>query len=402
MRVLAITKIFPNAAEPFSSPFNRQQLGALAGLCDLEILATIPWFPGARALARWSPAGRLVDVPEREQIDGLEVEHPRFLFVPRLPAISGVLYAASLLAPVRARRGRVDVVLGSWAYPDGFAAILLAERLGVPAVVKVHGSDINVVAKMKGPRRALSWALPRAARVVAVSRPLADAVAELGVARERIELVRNGVNTSLFCPHDRSQARRTLGLPEDDKIVLYVGRLEREKGVFDLVEAYARMGRARRGVSLVLLGGGVGQSDCERLARQLGVDVRMPGAVQLAEVPNWLAACDVFTLPSWNEGTPNVVLEALACGRRVVATRVGGVPDVVESAELGELVPPREPAMLAEALIRAVRTSYAPERIVGACAPSTWTESAERLHAVLAAACAEQPAPVLASKRAFA
>src|SRR5262249_57118840 len=85
VRVLAITKIFPNAAEPLSAPFNRQQFAALAKRCELEVMATIPWFPGAGLLSRWSSAGRLAQVPRREQIAGIEVSHPRTLFLPRLP-----------------------------------------------------------------------------------------------------------------------------------------------------------------------------------------------------------------------------------------------------------------------------------------------------------------------------
>ena len=148
MRVLAITKIFPNAAEPLSAPFNRQQFAELAKLCDLDVMATIPWYPGAGLFAKWSSAGKLARVPQRDTIAGIAVTHPRTLFVPRLAHITwGPLYAASIAPIVLPRRGKVDVVLGSWAYPDGFAAVIAARVLGVPAVVKLHGSDINLIAK---------------------------------------------------------------------------------------------------------------------------------------------------------------------------------------------------------------------------------------------------------------
>src|SRR5581483_11182783 len=137
MRVLVVTKIFPNAVEPDSNPFNRQQFAALGKLCDVEVMATIPWYPGAGLFRRWSAAGRLQAVPSEERIEGLAVHHPRTLFVPRYGhAISALLYTASLAPSVLARNRRVDVVLGSWAYPDGAAAIGLARLLGVPSVVK--------------------------------------------------------------------------------------------------------------------------------------------------------------------------------------------------------------------------------------------------------------------------
>src|SRR5258708_4066587 len=111
MRVLIVTKIFPNGLEPFSSPFNRQQFAQLAQLCEVEVLATIPWFPGASAFAKWSRAGRLLEVPREERINGIKVLHPRFAFVPRSPGLSGPLYAASLATRAVRYRGKVDVVL---------------------------------------------------------------------------------------------------------------------------------------------------------------------------------------------------------------------------------------------------------------------------------------------------
>jgi teichuronic acid biosynthesis glycosyltransferase TuaC len=383
LRVLAITKIFPNAAEPLSAPFNRQQFAALARRCELEVMATIPWFPGAGLLARWSSAGKLAAVPAREQIAGIAVSHPRTLFVPRLAhAAWGPLYAASIAPALRRYRGKVDVVLGSWAYPDGFAAILAARLLGVPCVVKLHGSDINVMAKLPGPRRLLAWALPQAARVVAVSRALAEEVAELGVPPGRIAVVMNGVDAELFRPRDRAAARRELGLPAGP-LALYVGNLKPEKGVHELVRAWDTVARDLPDAALAIVGGG---PERPALEAALPPRARLVGPQPLAAIPSWLAACDVLVLPSHVEGTPNVVLEALACGRRVVASAVGGVPDVITSATLGTLVPARDPAQLATALTQALRTPYAPEAVAELGARGGWEASAAALHAVLAAA----------------
>jgi teichuronic acid biosynthesis glycosyltransferase TuaC len=388
MRVLILTKIFPNSVEPLSSPFNRQQFSALARLCDVQILATIPWFPGARAFSKWSRAGRLFDVPKEERIDGMSIQHPRFVFVPRIgPGLSGPLYAASLATTALRYRGKVDVVLGSWAYPDGFAAVVLGEMLGTPSVVKLHGSDMNVVAQLPGPRRGLEWALPRAARVVAVSAPLRDAAIELGATPNRVDVVPNGIDRTRFRPHDRPTARRALGLPLDRPIVLYIGNIERHKGSLDLVSAFAALKKYRKDALLVMVGDGPETENCKNLAAELGVDVRFVGAKPHDEVPQWLAACDVFVLPSWNEGTPNVVLEALASGRRVVATRVGGTPDVITSDTLGVLVPPRDPPSLAVAIEEALSHPYDARGVSAALNAPDWGQSAKTLHASLVAAC---------------
>ncbi len=386
LRVLIITREFPNAVNPFAAPFNRQQFAALGKRCDVEVLASIPWFPGARLFARWSAAGGLGGVPGRERIDGLEVAHPRYLYLPRIGrALGGVLYAASLAREVLRRRGRYDVVLGSWAFPDGVGAVALAGLLGLPAVIKVHGSDMNVLARLPSVAFNLRWALPRARRVVAVSRPLADAVAAFGVPRERIDTIPNGVDRQLFQPRDRAAARAGLGHAGDSRRwLLYVGRVEEAKGVLDLLEAFSALARRRTDLRLVLVGDGTARAACQRAAAGMPADlVLFAGARPLEQVPSWLAACDALVLPSWAEGTPNVVLEALACGRRVVATAVGGTPDLVTGLELGELVPARRPDLLAEAMERAADVVYDPDTVACAGGRHGWDESARRLEGAL-------------------
>ena len=282
------------------------------------------------------------------------------------------------------------MLLGSWAFPDGVGAVALARLLGVPAVVKVHGTDMNVLARRPSIAQNLRWALPRARRVVAVSRPLGDAVASFGVPRERIDIVPNGVDAELFHPRDRNAARSELGHPGDERRwLLYVGRLEKPKGVLDLLEAFSILSRRRDDVRLVIVGDGSERGALARAAAsELGDRVLVVGQRPLEDVPRWLAACHALVLPSWAEGTPNVVLEALACGRRVVATSVGGTPELISGPGLGELVPPRRPALLAEALDRAASATYAPEDVAHAGARGSWTESARNLEASLRAALA--------------
>lgn len=386
MRVLAITKIFPNAAEPLAAPFNRQQFAALSRRCALDVMATIPWFPGAGLVARWSSAGKLARVPPVERIDGVDVTHPRTLFVPRLAHVTwGPLYAASIAPAIARYRGQVDLVLGSWAYPDGFAAVVAARLLGVPCVVKLHGSDINAIARRPGPRRMLRWMLPQATRVVAVSRALADEAIALGVPPARVAIVMNGVDAELFTPRDRAAARAELGAPAGP-LALYVGNLKPEKGVLDLAEAWTAVQRALPRATLVVVGAGPARDALAARVAPLGERVQLVGSRPLAQVATWMTAADVLVLPSHAEGTPNVVLEALASGRRVVATAVGGIPDLITEDALGALVPPRDPSALAGALVRALATPYAPAAVAALGARGGWDASAAALYDVLVGA----------------
>ena len=386
LRVLIITKIFPNAEEPLSAPFNRQQFAALSRRCDVEVLATIPWFPAARLFRRWSSAGRLNAVPARETIDGVAVGHPRFFYIPRFaPGLMGAFYAASILPAVLRRRGQFDVILGSWAYPDGVAALALAHLAGAPAVIKLHGSDIDVLATRFGARQNMRMALPHADRVVAVSRALGEKAIALGVSRARLDVVPNGVDGDLFRPQDRTAARQALGHGDDHRRwLLFVGRIEEAKGALDLCRAFAASAAAAESkATLVMVGAGKGLGACKAVTEHLGQRALFVGEKQHREVAQWMAACDTLVLPSHHEGTPNVVLEALACGRRAIGADVGGIPEVISSPELGELVAVGDVPALAAALDRAAVRTYDAAAVAALGGRRDWDESAARLEAVL-------------------
>jgi glycosyltransferase involved in cell wall biosynthesis len=296
------------------------------------------------------------------------------------------LYAASIAPLLLPHRGKFDVVLGSWAYPDGFAAIVAGKLLGIPSVVKLHGSDINLISKIPGSRRMMSWALPRAARIVAVSRPLGDEVISLGVPSDRVKIVMNGVDGDLFRPGDRAAARAQLDLSPDQPLAIYVGNLKPEKGVVDLGRAWSKVVDRIPNATLLVIGDGPLKGELEAVTASLGERVRLIQRQPLDRIPLYMAAADILVLPSHFEGTPNVVLEALASGRRVVATRVGGVPDLITSDTLGALVPPGAPDALAQGIVTALRSPYDPNDVARLGARGGWAARASALHAVLAEA----------------
>jgi glycosyltransferase involved in cell wall biosynthesis len=399
MRVVVVTKIFPSSLEPLSAPFNRLQLGELARCCDVEVLAAIPYVPFASALDVPARAARLATLPLRERVHGIDVTYVRQLYVPRVGLPVAVpLYLASL-HPHRDRLRAADAILATWAYPDGCASVLAARGLGKPCVVKVHGTDVNVVLRRGAARRIAAGILPRADALVAVSRPLAGELAKLGVAPGRVHHVANGVDSAVFFPRDRAEERVRLDVPADARVVLFVGRVEPQKGIAELLAAFERVRERVPRAVLVLVG------DCASRAAVLagvarwGSAVRLTGPLPQEKVASWMGASDVLALPSWAEGTPNVVLESLASGRPVVATRVGGIPDVLHDDRAGILVPPKDASSLADALVSALHATW-DENVVRACGPRPWRESAAALREVLeavterpATAPSEAPAP---------
>ncbi len=401
IRVLVVTRLFPSSLEPLESPFQRQQLVALGERCSVLVLGVVPYLPGARLFGDRTRAGRLTRIPERETVAGLAVIHPRAPYLPGvahfpwLARFNGPLYLAGVLKYLPMLRGRFDVVLGTFLYPDACAAAALARLLGIPHVIKAHGTDVDVIARWPSVQRPIAAALGSATWSLGVSRAMVAALIDLGAPRERAVLLENGVDRSVFHPRDKVAARAALRLPEGGRLLVFVGLLAEAKGLRELLAAWAHV-RAEGGsaVHLVIVCDGPLRGEVARAVALAASDggarrglLFAPGALPLQRVALHLAAADVFTLPSHREGTPNVILEALASGCPVVATRVGGIPDVVAEGATGLLVPSRSVADLARALREALARSWSADA-VAASAPGSWDESGARLHGLLALAAA--------------
>ncbi|MGK4006949.1 glycosyltransferase family 4 protein [Sorangium sp. So ce1036] len=384
MRVLVFTHHYPSQRRPTMAPYSYQTYRALARRCDLRLVAPTPWWTRARGARHEILRGT------RETHTGIDALFPTYWSIPGLPALHARGVHASLrgtMAELR-REFPYDVILAAWAYPDTVAAELFAREAGVPIVTTVLGSDINEQPRSAVLRAQIAPALRRCARVVAVSGALGDRLVELGVPRGRVVVQHNAVDGERFVIRERAAPRQRFGVPADAKVVLYAGYHVPEKGVDVLVEAMAHLDRTgRRDVHLMMVGGGELLEPLRARVSELGLSgrVQLFGWVLPAEIPDYMAACDVFCLPSRREGCPNVVLEALASGRPVVASRVGGVPELLREGQGGNglLVPAGDPEALAAALVRALETAWEPEALRGTVGALSWDVVGRRYRALL-------------------
>jgi glycosyltransferase involved in cell wall biosynthesis len=391
MNVLSFTTIYPNAEQPLHGLFVRERIRALARICPLQVVAPVPWTPGAALVSeRHRTYSR---VPGREQQEHVTVYHPRFLTIPKvLKTFDGALMAGSCRTALRSARRHFafDIVDAHWGVPDGVAAALLARAFDVPYAMTVRGDDVNVFGEQRGRGAALRWALRRASLVIALSTELGTKVERMGVARRRIAVIPNGIDPARFKPGDRTAARRRLNLDPDVPVVLSAGRLHASKGFPAIVDAVARLGSRHADVRIAIVGQDDGEAPAEAAIRaaavRAGLEHRLilPGSQPPAALSDWYTAADVFCLPTSREGSANVLIEATACGLPCVTTPVGGNPDVI--TERNGILTPADADAMAAALARALERRWDRQAIADHMRRRTWDVVAAECHDALAQA----------------
>ncbi|MEZ5824517.1 MAG: glycosyltransferase family 4 protein [Geminicoccaceae bacterium] len=338
LRPLTFTQLYPNSVQPNHGVFVENRLRHLAefGGIEARVVAPVPWFPLTGE--RFGHYGKLAKVPAAETRFGIEIDHPRYLTLPKIgmTAQPWLLYRAMI--PVMRRlietHGRPDLIDAHYVYPDGVAAALLSRRFGIPLVITARGTDLNLIPQHTLPRRWIRFAIREANGLVGVCAALAKAFVELGADPSKVQALRNGVDLDLFRPGERERERERLGL--DGPTLLLVGQLIERKGAHLAIDAIRDLPEH----TLLLAGDGPERPALEEQARRLGVAsrVRFLGSVPHADLPALYTAADASLLPSSREGWANVLLESMACGTPVIATNIWGTPEVVTSPKAGVLM----------------------------------------------------------------
>jgi glycosyltransferase involved in cell wall biosynthesis len=345
MRITVVTSYFPTSARPYGGNSAFQTLLRLKPHASIEVVCPLELYPDVPLLrpARYEPADPLWQPPE------FVTTYVSYPVIPILTRPFNGRTCARILLP-HVRMTKPDLILNYWLYPDGYAAVRIARELRVPVIVGAIGSDIR---RRNDPItvRLVRETMLRADAVITVSEELRQQAIAQGVPVDKVTAILNGCDTAVFHPGDRAAAREQLGCGAAGELIVYAGNLLDSKGLGELMEAFVQLASVRPGLRLAIVGQGPYRETIERRAAAAGMESRviLPGRCDAAGIARWMLAADVFCLPSYSEGCPNVVVEALACGRPVVGTKVGGIPELVKEVS-GLLVPPRDAAALRGAL----------------------------------------------------
>ena len=244
-------------------------------------------------------------------------------------------------AVAASRRHPPDVVFAHFLFPAGAAGALAALSARAPLVAMAHGQDVANLGKIPGTAQASRWVVARASALIANSWWLAERLADrIPAAEEKLSVIDCGVDLDAFAPRDQAAARAELGWEGEGPAFLCVGSLIERKNVVRLADAFERHGRGR----LAFVGDGP-----LRGALDGRPGVLLAGRVAQADVPRWVAACDVLCQPSLIEPFGQATLEGMAMERTVLASTIGGPPEFV-TREAGVLVDPYETDAVAAAL----------------------------------------------------
>ncbi len=429
MNILTFTTLWPNREQPNFGVFVKHRVAAMAKLdgVNVRVVAPVPYFPNinwgfhrrdaenievaqsvsgklrvcsanlcASAVektfkklisestrSRWQQLAR---VPEGERIADLQTFHPRYLVTPKVGmSFYGNWMARGAWEIVQRLHTEkpFDLVDAHYAYPDGYAATVIGERLNVPVFITARGTDINLFSQMPLIRPKIAKALNRAAGVIAVSEALKQRMVELGIPAEKIAVIRNGIDREVFQPGDRNEARLRLNLDFEDRILLAVAALVPVKGIDRLIAAMALLKAAEPGnrLKLLVIGEGSERRALESKIANLNLQdcVRLMGARPQNELADWYSAADLFCLASHREGCPNVVVEALACGLPVIAANVGGVAELLSSQTCGRLISVPNAENFAAGIQTALEAVWNREEIAASSGAKSWDEVASEV-----------------------
>ena len=274
-----------------------------------------------------------------------------------------------------------DFIHSHFTWSAGYVGVKLKEEYHVPHIVTAHGYDIySLPFKDKEWREKIEYVLNNSDHIITVSNSNLAFIKQLNVFTP-ITIIPNGFSADLFYPRNPSQCRSALNIAKNKKIILTVGNLEPVKGQKYLIEAIKTVLSERKDVLCIILGTGRLHKSLHNQIRLLGLEdyIMLIGRRPHDEIPLWINACDLFILPSLNEGNPTVMFEALGCGKPFVGTSVGGVPEIITSDTYGLLVKPADPKDLAEKILLALDREWDQKAILAYAKQFTWENIAKEI-----------------------
>lgn len=379
--LVVFSSLFPHRGQPNAGLFIRERMFRVAQKLPMVVVVPVPWFP-LQGLLRYIRPHFRPTAPRFERQDGIDVYFPRYLCFPGVfKGLDGILMALGSWRTVRKLKAerKIQLIDSHFAYPDGYAAVKLGDWLELPVTITMRGTELRM-SKVAPLKKRMLKALDGASRVFSVADSLRQLVVGLGADPDKIRVIGNGVDLEKFTAIPRVEARASLGLKSQDRVLISVGGLVPRKGFHRVIELLPRLVEEFPQLKYLIVGGASPEGDfSNKLHEQvasLGLEdhVLFLGQTPSEQLKVPLSAADIFVLATENEGWANVFLEAMACGLPVVTTKVGGNAEVVSDERLGSLVDFGEETQLRSAIKNALNRQWDAEYISDYASSNSWDD----------------------------
>lgn len=349
MRVLILSHMYPSDQNSVYGIFVHKQALALKQQgCEIVVVNPVPWTPFPLPLLRkkWKQYAQITGITT---LDGIKVYYPRYFLLPKaiLFNFSGAFLYYSIKGLIQKIDAEFDfeIIHAHVALPSGFAGLKIKEKLKKKGlVVTIHGQDLQITVLNKLSLKTMKKVLRNANVIITVSTKLKLLAEKILRIKEKIKVINNGINPIEFCPYLKTDQSPTGLIRSKDIIVLSVSNLYESKGISLNIQAIGKISKKYHNLQYYVIGDGPERSKLERLTRKINLNdkILFLGQLTHSEALRYMTKADIFSLPSWNEGFGIVYLEAMACGKPVIACRGEGIEDVIEDGVTGLLVNPND------------------------------------------------------------
>lgn len=346
--LLASAFYHPNSQEPYRGLFNKRSLEALADHpdCSVSVSSPIPYAPPI------GPYSYYRRIPKSETFDGYEVARPRFpYFVPKslFHALTGKFFQHTTKRIMSDLSG--DIFHGCHIFPDGYGLVSISKQKQTPLTVTAHGHFLNNLSSLPpGVRRQVRKTLVNASHVFCVSDALKSIATKIAPSTT-VSTVPIGASPENYPTSSKDKLREFHSIPSDTTIVLFCGQFIERKGVNDIIESFDRF--PNDSVEYVFVGhGGELKNKLKNTAKSENTpdSIRIKMGLETSELREWYAMADLLLLPSYAEGRPTVIYEAMAAETAVLSTHIDGITEQVQDGETGMLIEPGNQESLVESL----------------------------------------------------
>lgn len=372
MKILVISQMYPCKRHPTSAIFFANLMKELALKVDcLVVITPRPYIPKILTTIKEKWSKWYLD-PMTSTDDRVEIIRPYFLSFRsiRYAAINGILMQLSLFHMIKKliKEKQIEVILAYNMIPEGIAAVRLAKKFNLPVAFWAIGTDVNDFAGYNKINTYLSKkTIQESNLVIAESKDLENKIRTLTSKNKSIKTFYKGIDISNFRDlPSRDVLLRKLELPSERRYILFVGRLIYDKGIYELAETFNNLVKKYSDLDLILVGEEIEKDALIAKFTAYGIldKIHFKGITPYREIAYYMRISELLLFPTWAEGLPNVVMEAMAIGLPVVASNVDGIPEILENRVTGLSVPPKDSEKLTEAAITMIEDDEIREKCV--------------------------------------